>query len=213
MSLCRTGEGTYSSAYDLVNLKVDDGTGNLVRRQFRNGQSTQMSSEGVSFEKTIYTTRMGTAVENTINALISLVIAGYDEGLNMLPALKFDVPIELEKIIGNVGVEGSVRVDDNLEVGGTVSGTGIVVNGSQLICGTVIRNIQTDPLPSTGVLTISTPGINQTMPAAACNGDGDAAVFTVGTVTIVPSGECISIPLSNVDLTTIRINYSYWKQL
>lgn len=208
-----TGEGTYSSAYDLVNLKVDDGTGNLVRRQFRNGQSTQMSSEGVSFEKTIYTTRMGTAVENTINALISLVIAGYDEGLNMLPALKFDVPIELEKIIGNVGIEGSVHVDDNLEVGGTVSGTGIVVNGSQLICGTVIRNIQTDPLPSTGVLTIPTPGINQTMPAAACNGDGDAAVFTVGTVTIVPSGECISIPLSNVELTTIRINYSYWKQL
>lgn len=161
---------------------------------------------------------MGAAEEETIAANITLD-EEYDVELQKKPILKFStesIEIGDRKIdCGNeiFDFDKGININGNLSSSGVISGTGIVVNGSQLICGTVIRNIQTDPLPSTGVLTISTPGINQTMPAAACNGDGDAAVFTIGTVTIVPSGECISIPLSNVDMTTIRINYSYWKQL
>ena len=90
---------------------------------------------------------------------------------------------------------------------------GLVVQGLRLVNGSIVRNLATDPLPSTGVLSIPAPGIDPTRPAVACNGDGDAAKFSIGTVTIVPSTECIEVQLTNVELAPIRVSYSYWSSV
>lgn len=90
---------------------------------------------------------------------------------------------------------------------------GLVVQGLRLVNGSIVRNLATDPLPSTGVLSIPAPGIDPTRPAVVCNGDGDAAKFSIGTVTIVPSTECIEVQLTNVELASIRVSYSYWSSV
>ena len=90
---------------------------------------------------------------------------------------------------------------------------GLVVQGLRLVNGSIVRNLATDPLPSTGVLSIPAPGIDPTRPAVVCNGDGDAAKFSIGTVTIVPSTECIEVQLTNVEIASIRVSYSYWSSV
>lgn len=90
---------------------------------------------------------------------------------------------------------------------------GLVVQGLRLVNGSIVRNLATDPLPSTGVLSIPAPGIDPARPAVVCNGDGDAAKFSIGTVTIVPSTECIEVQLTNVELASIRVSYSYWSSV
>ena len=90
---------------------------------------------------------------------------------------------------------------------------GLVVQGLRLVNGSIVRNLATDPLPSTGVLSIPAPGIDSTRPAVVCNGDGDAAKFSIGTVAIVPSTECIEVQLTNVEIASIRVSYSYWSSV
>lgn len=187
-----------------ISLDVEDGTGGTKKEQFENSENAELSGDTLSLKKVSYTTRSGVAKREEVTSNLTLRI-DYDESLNPIPRLE-----STSKIFQTGGGGRIVETDSEYEIDKGVSVSSLKVNHMQQIFGSIVRDLSTDPLPSTGMMAISTPNINHTMPVTVCNGDADAHVFSIGTVSIVPSSQSITFQLTNVDLKPLRINYSYW---
>lgn len=195
-----TENGVSVEAYTTVTLDVEDGSGGTTKQQFKNSNKSHLLNDKIKFEKTSYTTRMGTAEEETITATIQLE-QDYDVNLKASPLIAFDAPTKFKEteINGNVGVTGKVISN------------GLVLSGKKIVCGSIVRNFSTDPLPSTGILKISTPGIASDMPVTVINGDGEACPdLNFEYINILPSEEAISVFVTKAITGMARITYSYW---
>ena len=205
-----TENGFSTTKYKTVYLDDNSGTGS--KSAYQNGDETKVSYDGISLKKTVYTTKMGTPTQQEIESKIHVEENGYDASLNPMSIVKIDSAVSAD---GDLSVNGSVNVDGDgvfqgdMACGGTMSGNSLVINGSQLICGSIVKELSSNSM----VLIISAPGVNQTMPASMCNGDLEAADFEIGTVAIAPTNQTISAVISSKTLATIRVNYSYWKKL
>lgn len=211
VSQMNTGGGFIATQYKIVYLEVEDGKGGTTKQAFKNGNTTEVTKDGVTFQRNTYTTRNGTAQQQDMSAVIALEADEYDEQLQPVPVVKMDMPF---KVDGDYAYRGDFKVLGDIASSGTVSGNALVVNGSQLICGSFVRDFTSIPLTSTGILTISTPAIDSTMPATICNGDADANPgLSFGSTRIVPSVECIEAQVASTPTGMARINYSYWRKL
>nr|DAH87769.1 MAG TPA: hypothetical protein [Bacteriophage sp.] len=205
-----TENGFSTTKYKTVYLDDNSGTGS--KSAYQNGDETKVSYDGISLKKTVYTTKMGTPKQEEIESKIHVEENGYDASLNPMSIVKIDSAVSAD---GNLSVNGSVDADGDgvfqgdMACGGTMSGNSLVINGSQLICGSIIKELSSNST----VLIISAPGVDQTMPASMCNGDLESADFEIGTVAIAPTNQTISAVISSKTLATIRVNYSYWKKL
>lgn len=205
-----TENGFSTTKYKTVYLDDNSGTGS--KSAYQNGDETKVSYDGISLKKTVYTTKMGTPTQQEIESKIHVEENGYDASLNPMSIVKIDSAVSAD---GDLSVNGSVNVDGDgvfqgdMACGGTMSGNSLVINGSQLICGSIIKELSSNSM----VLIISAPGVDQTMPASMCNGDLESADFEIGTVAIAPTNQTISAVVSSKTLATIRVNYSYWKKL
>lgn len=205
-----TENGFSTTKYKTVYL--DDNSGNGSKSAYQNGDETKVSYDGIRLKKTVYTTKMGTPTQQEIESKIHVEENGYDESLNPMSIVKIDSAVSAD---GDLSVNGSVNVDGDgvfqgdMACGGTMSGNSLVINGSQLICGSIVKELSSNSM----VLIISAPGVDQTMPASMCNGDLESADFEIGTVAIAPTNQTISAVVSSKTLATIRVNYSYWKKL
>ena len=80
-----------------------------------------------------------------------------------------------------------------------------------MIFGSIVRDFSTDPLPSTGILKISTPGISNECPVTVVNGDGEACPdLDFSNIKILPSEGAISVFVKTAITGMARITYSYW---
>ena len=195
-----TENGVSVEAYTTVTLDVENGSGGTTKQQFKNSNKSHLLNDKIKFEKTSYTTRMGTAEEETITATIQLE-QDYDEHLKASPVIAFDAPTKFKEteINGNVGVTGNVISN------------GLVLSGKKIVCGSIVRDFSTDPLPSTGILKISTPGIAIDMPVTVINGDGEACPdLNFSYIQILPSEQAISVFVTKAITGMARITYSYW---
>lgn len=205
-----TENGFSTTKYKTVYLDDNSGTGS--KSAYQNGDETKVSYDGISLKKTVYTTKMGTPTQQEIESKIHVEENGYDASLNPMSIVKIDSAVSAD---GDLSVNGSVNVDGDgvfqgdMACGGTMSGNSLVINGSQLICGSIVKELSSNSM----VLIISAPGVDQTMPASMCNGDLESADFEIGTVAIAPTNQTISAVISSKTLATIRVNYSYWKKL
>ena len=205
-----TENGFSTTKYKTVYL--DDNSGNGSKSAYQNGDETKVSYDGIRLKKTVYTTKMGTPTQQEIESKIHVEENGYDASLNPMSIVKIDSAVSVD---GDLSVNGSVNADGDgvfqgdMACGGTMSGNSLVINGSQLICGSIIKELSSNST----VLIISAPGVDQTMPASMCNGDLESADFEIGTVAIAPTNQTISAVISSKTLATIRVNYSYWKKL
>lgn len=205
-----TENGFSTTKYKTVYLDDNSGTGS--KSAYQNGDETKVSYDGISLKKTVYTTKMGTPTQQEIESKIRVEENGYDASLNPISIVKIDSAVSADgdlSVNGSVNAEGDGVFQENMACGGTMSGNSLVVNGSQLICGSIVKELSANSM----VLTISAPGVNQTMPAYICNGDLESADFEIGTVAIAPTNQTISAVVSSKTLATIRVNYSYWKKL
>ena len=195
-----TENGVSVEAYTTVTLDVENGSGGTTKQQFKNSNKSHLLNDKIKFEKTSYTTRMGTAEEETITATIKLE-QDYDENLKASPVIAFDAPTKFKEteINGNVGVTGKVISN------------GLVLSGKKIVCGSIVRDFSTYPLPSTGILKISTPGIASDMPVTVINGDGEACPdLNFSNINILPSEQAISVFVTKAITGMARITYSYW---
>lgn len=205
-----TENGFSTTKYKTVYLDDNSGTGS--KSAYQNGDETKVSYDGISLKKTVYTTKMGTPTQQEIESKIHVEENGYDASLNPMSIVKIDSAVSAD---GDLSVNGSVNVDGDgvfqgdMACGGTMSGNSLVINGNQLICGSIVKELSSNSM----VLIISAPGVDQTMPASMCNGDLESADFEIGTVAIAPTNQTISAVVSSKTLATIRVNYSYWKKL
>lgn len=205
-----TENGFSTTKYKTVYLDDNFGTGS--KSAYQNGDETKVSYDGISLKKTVYTTKMGTPTQQEIESKIRVEENGYDASLNPISIVKIDSAVSAD---GDLSANGSVNADGNgvfqgdMACGGTISGNSLVINGSQLICGSIIKELSSNSM----ILIISAPGVDQTMPASMCNGDLESADFEIGTVAIAPTKQTISAVVSSKTLATIRVNYSYWKKL
>ncbi len=205
-----TENGFSTTKYKTVYLDDNSGTGN--KSAYQNGDETKVSYDGISLKKTVYTTKMGTPTQQEIESKIRVEENGYDASLNPISIVKIDSAVSADGDLsanGSVNAEGDGVFQGDMACGGTMSGNSLVINGSQLICGSIIKELSSNSM----VLIISAPGVNQTMPAYMCNGDLESADFEIGTVAIAPTNQTISAVVSSKTLATIRVNYSYWKKL
>ena len=205
-----TENGFSTTKYKTVYL--DDNSGSGSKSAYQNGDETKVSYDGISLKKTVYTTKMGTPTQQEIESKIRVEENGYDASLNPMSILKIDSAVSADGDLsanGSVNAEGDGVFQGDMACGGTISGNSLVINGSQLICGSIIKELSSNSM----VLIISAPGVNQTMPASMCNGDLESADFEIGTVAIAPTNQTISAVVSSKTLATIRVNYSYWKKL
>ena len=195
-----TENGVSVEAYTTVTLDVENGSGGTTKQQFKNSNKSHLLNDKIKFEKTSYTTRMGTAEEETITATIQLE-QDYDVHLKASPVIAFDAPTKFKEteINGNVGVTGKVISN------------GLVLSGKKIVCGSIVRDFSTYPLPSTGILKISTPGIASDMPVTVINGDGEACPdLNFSNINILPSEQAISVFVTKAITGMARITYSYW---
>lgn len=205
-----TENGFSTTKYKTVYLDDNSGTGS--KSAYQNGDETKVSYDGISLKKTVYTTKMGTPTQQEIESKIHVEENGYDASLKPMSIVKIDSAVSAD---GDLSANGSVNADGDgvfqgdMACGGTMSGNSLVINGSQLICGSIIKELSSNST----VLIISAPGVDQTMPASMCNGDLESADFEIGTVAIAPTNQTISAVISSKTLATIRVNYSYWKKL
>ena len=205
-----TENGFSTTKYKTVYLDDNSGTGS--KSAYQNGDETKVSYDGISLKKTVYTTKMGTPTQQEIESKIHVEENGYDASLNPMSIVKIDSAVSAD---GDLSVNGSVNVDGDgvfqgdMACGGTMSGNSLVINGNQLICGSIVKELSSNSM----VFIISAPGVDQTMPASMCNGDLESADFEIGTVAIAPTNQTISAVVSSKTLATIRVNYSYWKKL
>lgn len=184
-----TENGVSVEAYTTVTLDVENGSGGTTKQQFKNSNKSHLLNDKIKFEKTSYTTRMGTAKEETITATIQLE-QDYDENLKASPVIAFDAPTKIK---------------------GNVISNGLVLSGKKIVCGSIVRDFSTDPLPSNGILKISTPGIASDMPATVINGDGEACPdLNFSYLKILPSEQAISVFVTKAITGMARITYSYW---
>lgn len=184
-----TENGVSVEAYTTVTLDVENGSGGTTKQQFKNSNKSHLLNDKIKFEKTSYTTRMGTAEEETITATIKLE-QDYDEHLKASPVIAFDAPTKIN---------------------GNVISNGLVLSGKKIVCGSIVRDFSTDPLPSNGILKISTPGIASDMPATVINGDGEACPdLNFSNIKILPSEQAISVFVTKAITGMARITYSYW---
>lgn len=205
-----TENGFSTTKYKTVYL--DDNSGSGSKSAYQNGDETKVSYDGISLKKTVYTTKMGTPTQQEIESKIRVEENGYDASLNPMSILKIDSAVSADGDLsanGSVNAEGDGVFQGDMACGGTISGNSLVINGSQLICGSIIKELSSNSM----VLIISAPGVDQTMPASMCNGDLESADFEIGTVAIAPTNQTISAVVSSKTLATIRVNYSYWKKL
>lgn len=205
-----TENGFSTTKYKTVYLDDNSGTGS--KNAYQNGDETKVSYDGISLKKTIYTTKMGTPTQQKIESKIRVEENGYDASLNPVPIVKIDSAVSADgdlSVNGSVNAEGDGVFQGDMACGGTMSGNSLVINGDQLICGSIIKELSSNSM----VLIISAPGVDQTMPASMCNGDLESADFEIGTVAIAPTNQTISAVVSSKTLATIRVNYSYWKKL
>lgn len=205
-----TENGFSTTKYKTVYLDDNSGTGS--KSAYQNGDETKVSYDGISLKKTVYTTKMGTPTQQEIESKIRVEENGYDASLKPMSIVKIDSAVSADgdlSVNGSVNAEGDGVFQGNMACGGTMSGNSLVVNGSQLICGSIVKELSANSM----VLIISAPGVNQTMPAYMCNGDLESADFEIGTVAIAPTNQTISAVVSSKTLATIRVNYSYWKKL
>lgn len=205
-----TENGFSTTKYKTVYL--DDNSGNGSKSAYQNGDETKVSYDGISLKKTVYTTKMGTPTQQEIESKIRVEENGYDASLNPMSILKIDSAVSADGDLsanGSVNAEGDGVFQGDMACGGTISGNSLVINGSQLICGSIIKELSSNSM----ILIISAPGVDQTMPASMCNGDLESADFEIGTVAIAPTKQTISAVVSSKTLATIRVNYSYWKKL
>ena len=184
-----TENGVSVEAYTTATLDVENGSGGTTKQQFKNSNKSHLLNDKIKFEKTSYTTRMGTAKEETITATIQLE-QDYDENLKASPVIAFDAPTKIK---------------------GNVISNGLVLSGKKIVCGSIVRDFSTDPLPSNGILKISTPGIASDMPATVINGDGEACPdLNFSYLKILPSEQSISVFVTKAITGMARITYSYW---
>ena len=184
-----TENGVSVEAYTTATLDVENGSGGTTKQQFKNSNNSHLLNDKIKFEKTSYTTRMGTAEEETITATIQLE-QDYDENLKASPVIAFDAPTKIK---------------------GNVISNGLVLSGKKIVCGSIVRDFSTDPLPSNGILKISTPGIASDMPATVINGDGEACPdLNFSYLKILPSEQSISVFVTKAITGMARITYSYW---
>lgn len=205
-----TENGFSTTKYKTVYLDDNSGTGS--KSAYQNGDETKVSYDGISLKKTVYTTKMGTPTQQEIESKIRVEENGYDASLNPISIVKIDSAVSADGDLsanGSVNAEGDGVFQGDMACGGTISGNSLVINGSQLICGSIIKELSSNSM----VLIISAPGVDQTMPASMCNGDLESADFEIGTVAIAPTNQTISAVVSSKTLATIRVNYSYWKKL
>ena len=205
-----TENGFSTTKYKTVYLDDNSGTGS--KSAYQNGDETKVSYDGISLKKTVYTTKMGTPTQQEIESKIRVEENGYDASLNPISIVKIDSAVSADGDLsanGSVNAEGDGVFQGDMDCGGTMSGNSLVVNGNQLICGSIVKELSSNSM----VLIISAPGVNQTMPASMCNGDLESADFEIGTVAIAPTNQTISAVVSSKTLATIRVNYSYWKKL
>lgn len=205
-----TENGFSTTKYKTVYL--DDNSGSGSKSAYQNGDETKVSYDGISLKKTVYTTKMGTPTQQEIESKIRVEENGYDASLNPISIVKIDSAVSADGDLsanGSVNAEGDGVFQGDMACGGTISGNSLVINGSQLICGSIIKELSSNSM----VLIISAPGVDQTMPASMCNGDLESADFEIGTVAIAPTNQTISAVVSSKTLATIRVNYSYWKKL
>lgn len=205
-----TENGFSTTKYKTVYLDDNSGTGS--KNAYQNGDETKVSYDGISLKKTVYTTKMGTPTQQEIESKIRVEENGYDASLNPISIVKIDSSVSADGDLsanGSVNAEGDGVFQGDMACGGTISGNSLVINGSQLICGSIIKELSSNSM----VLIISAPGVDQTMPASMCNGDLESADFEIGTVAIAPTNQTISAVVSSKTLATIRVNYSYWKKL
>lgn len=205
-----TENGFSTTKYKTVYLDDNSGTGS--KNAYQNGDETKVSYDGISLKKTVYTTKMGTPTQQEIESKIRVEENGYDASLNPISIVKIDSAVSADGDLsanGSVNAEGDGVFQGDMDCGGTMSGNSLVVNGNQLICGSIVKELSSNSM----VLIISAPGVNQTMPASMCNGDLESADFEIGTVAIAPTNQTISAVVSSKTLATIRVNYSYWKKL
>lgn len=200
-----TENGVTSEAYTTVTLDVENGTGGTTKQQFKNSNKTHLLNDRIEFEKTSYTTRMGTVEEETIAANITLD-EEYDGELHKQPVIKSSAPIKIQ----NVKIDGSDG--EKLSIPSAVSCTGLIINGMRYMSGS---QVFTNDGGITAYTYIEVPDINAHMPVTAINGDFDACKFTVDAVSISPGGASgtpqIVILHSAIDQgVTYRVNYSYW---
>lgn len=200
-----TENGVTSEAYTTVTLDVENGAGGTTKQQFKNSNKTHLLNDRIEFEKTSYTTRMGTVEEETIAANITLD-EEYDGELHKQPVIKSSAPIKIQ----NVKIDGSDG--EKLSIPSAVSCTGLIINGMRYMSGS---QVFTNDGGITVYTYIEVPDINAHMPVNAINGDFDACAFTVDAVSISPGGASrapqIVISHSAIDQgATYRINYSYW---
>lgn len=182
-----------------------------IKDGIRQGNAVHTSGDGIRLIKDF---KAGSVANNEVE-----ITTDYGDSSSTGQNVETDLLIKAKVVVEALKLSsgGSTRPriyfnGSNIECSGAAlsAANGLVVQGKKLVNGSIVRNLATEPLPSTGILSIPAPGIDQTMPVTACNGDGDAARFSIGTATIVPSTECIEVPLTNVDLVPIRISYSYW---
>lgn len=200
-----TENGVTSEAYTTVTLDVENGAGGTTKQQFKNSNKTHLLNDRIEFEKTSYTTRMGTVEEETIAANITLD-EEYDGELHKQPVIKSSAPIKIQ----NVKIDGSDG--EKLSIPSAVSCTGLIINGMRYMSGS---QVFTNDGGITVYTYIEVPDINAHMPVTAINGDFDACAFTVDAVSISPGGASgipqIVISHSAIDQgVTYRVNYSYW---
>lgn len=200
-----TENGVTSEAYTTVTLDVEDGAGGTTKQQFKNSNKTHLLNDRIEFEKTSYTTRMGTVEEETIAGNITLD-EEYDGELHKQPVIKSSAPLKIQ----NVKIDGSDG--EKLSVQSAVSCTGLIINGMRYMS---VSQVFTNNGGITAYTYIEVPDINAHMPVTAINGDFDACVFTVDAVSISPGGASgtpqIVISHSAIDQgVTYRVNYSYW---
>ncbi|MBS5664502.1 MAG: hypothetical protein KHW89_03560 [Roseburia sp.] len=206
-----TGGGFSTTEYKIVYLDVEDGKGGMTRQVFREGSGVEVTKDGVNFAKNTYTTRNGTAQQQDMSTHIELTADEYDEQLQPVPVVKMDAPVNVQ---GDYAYRGDFAVLGDMAASGTLSGNALVINGSRLLCGSFVRNFTAIPLPSTGIITISTPDIDTTMPAMICNGDADANPgLAFGSTRICPAAACIEAQVVSTPSGMARINYSYWQKL
>lgn len=199
-----TENGVTSEAYTTVTLEVEDGAGGYVKQQFKDRSKTIHNPYGIHLEKTSYTTRMGSAEEETISANITLD-EEYDGELKKQPVIKTSAPLKIQ----NVKIDGSES--DKLSIPSVVSCTGLIINGMRYMAGTQV--FTTDGI--TTYTNIDVPNINGLMPFTAVNADWDACSFTIDGLALSLNGTSgtpqIVISHSAIDQgATYRVNYSYW---
>ena len=177
----------------------------------KQGSAVHMNGEGIRLIKDFIA---GSIANNEVEITTSYGDSsgtGQDVETDLL--IKAKVVVDALKFLAGGSAQPRINYNGSyVECSGAPlsAANGLAVQGKRLVSGSIVRNLATEPLPSTGILTISAPGINPTMPVAVSNGDGDAARFSIGTATIIPSTESIEVQLTNVDLVPIRISYSYW---